>query len=86
MRPPVGGGGGAGDGPLVPVTRRSRRGGWLLFVFNLGSGPARPTLRPRWPLTGVQDLLTGRPVEVDGGAFSVAVPPWGTAVLHCGAE
>jgi hypothetical protein len=87
VRPPVAVEGLEGEGPgVVPVARRSRRGGWLLFLFNLGSGPARPTLRPRWPVLGVHDLLTGRPVPVAGGAFSVALPAWETAVLHCATE
>jgi hypothetical protein len=81
VRPPVAV---EADG-VIPVARRSRRGGWLLFLFNIGPSLARPTLRPRWTVTEVQDLLTGRPVPVAGGAFSVAVPAWEPVVLHCAA-
>ena len=68
---------------VVPVTRRSRLGGWLIFVFNLERTPAQVTLQPRWPFAEAHDLLAQADILVSDGAFQLAIEPWGMAVIHC---
>ena len=79
IRPPVGV---TGD-RVVPVVRRSRQGGWLVFVFNLENQMAHSTLRPQWPTSRVHDLLADREARLTDGAVGITVPPWEVAVLHC---
>ena len=71
-----------GDG-VVPVVTRSRLGGWLVFVFNLGRREAVATLRPRWQTRRAVDLLTGAEMPVADNAIAVEVEPWGVGVVHC---
>jgi len=68
---------------VVPVVRRSRLGGWLVFVFNLERKAAELTLHPRWRTGQARDLLTDTELPVTGGAFPLAVEKWGVAVVHC---
>ena len=82
VQPPVAS---AGD-RVVPVVRRSRMGGWLVFLFNLAAGPAQATLRPRWQTADACDLLTRSALAVSDGAFTVSLGPWATAVIHCTEE
>ncbi len=68
---------------VVPVVRRSRQGGWLVFLFNLEDRPAQATLRPRWQTGEACDLLAQSALTVSDGAFAVSLAPWATAVIHC---
>jgi beta-galactosidase GanA len=68
---------------VVPIVRRSRKGGWLVFIFNIERKPAEATLRPKWQIAGATDLLSGKEIPVTGGAFKVAVEPWEVSVVHC---
>ena len=68
---------------VVPVVRRSRLGGWLVFVFNLERKDAQVTLRPRWQTGRARNLLTGSEVPVTDGAFDLTVERWEVAVVHC---
>ena len=72
-----------GGDRVVPVVRRSRQGGWLIFVFNLERQRARTTLRPRWQTRRADDLLAGAEVQTTDGAFELTVEPWEVAVIHC---
>ena len=68
---------------VVPVVRRSRQGGWLVFLFNLEGRPAQATLRPRWQTAEACDLLRQSALTVSDGAFEVRLAPWAAAVIHC---
>ena len=68
---------------VVPVVRRSRLGGWLVFVFNLERRDAQVILRPRWRTGRARNLLTGAELPVTDGAFQLTVERWGVAVVHC---
>ena len=68
--------------PVVPVVRRSRLGGRLLFVFNVERTPARCRLRPRQAATSAQDLLAQTDLPVADGAINLEIEPWGRAVIH----
>ena len=69
---------------LVPVVRRSRQGGWLIFLLNLERSPVRTALSPRWKSRRVHDLIGGREVAVKGeGSFEIEVEPWKVGVFYC---
>ncbi|MBC8427820.1 beta-galactosidase [bacterium] len=68
---------------VVPIVRKSCRGGWLLFVFNIERREAHVTLRPRWQTIRAYDLLTQCDVPVFDDAFQLVIEPWGVAVIHC---
>ena len=68
---------------VVPVVRRSRQGGWLVFVFNLERAAARVTLRPRWPVSAARELLGQADLDVEDNAFQLEIEPWSRAVVHC---
>ncbi len=68
---------------VVPIVRKSRRGGWLLFAFNLKTQQAHVTLRPTWKTSHAHDLLTHRDVPITDGAFQLAIEPWEVAIIHC---
>ena len=74
-----------GDG-VVPVVRRSRQGGWLVFVFNLERTTAHARLRPCWPIAAARDLLAQADLEVEDNAFRLTIEPWEVAVVHCPAD
>jgi len=69
--------------PIVPVLRRSKQGGWLIFVQNLSRQPASATLRPAWPVSEVTDLIAHAPVAVNDNGFPVTMEPWSVGVFHC---
>ena len=68
---------------VVPIVRKSRRGGWLLFAFNLEPRQAHVTLRPKWKTTHAHDLLAHRDVPITDGAFQITIAPWEVAIIHC---
>ena len=72
----------AGDG-VVPVVRRSRQGGWLVFAFNLQRTVAQVCLRPRWDSSRAQNLLGGAELALHEHSFAVQIEPWSVAVVHC---
>ncbi|MCY3957933.1 MAG: beta-galactosidase [Chloroflexi bacterium] len=79
IAPPV-----AVDGDrVVPIVRRSRQGGLLLFVFNLEGGTASSRLRPRERILGARDLLAGRDLDIRDNGFDLEIPQWDVAVVHC---
>ena len=69
--------------PVVPVVRRSRQGGWLVFVFNLERATAQVQLRPRWPITAARDLLREADLAVEDNAIGLTIDQWEVAVVHC---
>lgn len=69
--------------PVVPMVRRSRKGGWLVFALNLGRKAARAVARPQFQIAKASDLLSNTDLAVAGNAFELAVPPWEIAVVHC---
>ena len=71
-----------GDG-VVPIVRKSRRGGWLVFAFNLEPRQARVTLRPKWNTNHAHDLLEQRDIPITDGAFQLTIEPWEVTIIHC---
>ena len=68
---------------VVPVVRRSRKGGWLIFVLNLEHKTARARLRPRFQIEGAHDLLSGSELSITENAFELEIPSWEIAVTYC---
>ena len=68
---------------VVPIVRKSRRGGRLLFAFNLEPRQAHVTLRPKWKTNHAYDLLAHRDVSITDDAFQITIEPWEVAVIHC---
>ena len=69
-------------GQVVPVVRRSRAGGWLVFVLNLERDAAQVRLRPQFEIASACDLLAGSELSIAQNTFEIAVPPWEVAVIH----
>ena len=67
---------------VVPIVRKSRRGGRLLFAFNLEPRQAHVTLRTKWKTSHAHDLLAHRDVPITDDAFQITVEPWEVAVIH----
>ena len=68
---------------VVPIVRRSRQGGWLVFVFNLERAAAQVKLCPRWRITRARDLIAQVDLAVEDHAFQLKVDQWEVAVIHC---
>ncbi|MCY3913666.1 MAG: beta-galactosidase trimerization domain-containing protein, partial [Chloroflexi bacterium] len=68
---------------VVPVVRRSRQGGWLVFVFNLERSAAQVQLRPGWMIASARDLLAQADLAVEENAFHLSIDQWEVAVVHC---
>ena len=68
---------------VVPVVRRSRKGGWLVFALNLGRKTAQAIVRPRFQIAKAHDLLSGAELAVAENAFEITIPSWEIAVVHC---
>ena len=70
---------------VVPIVRRSRKGGYLVFLFNLAREDAAVTmsLASECKTTQVRDLLAEKELQQSGGNVDVTVPAWEIAVLHC---
>ena len=68
---------------VVPVVRRSRQGGWLVFVFNVERAAAQVKLCPRWRITRARDLIAQGDLAVEDNAFRLEIDQWEVAVIHC---
>ena len=68
---------------VVLIMRKSRRGGWLLFAFNLEQRQAHITLRPKWKTSHARNLLAHRDVPITDDTFQITIEPWEVAVIHC---
>jgi len=71
-----------GEG-VVPIVRRSRQGGWLVFAFNLQRTVAQVRWRPRWDSSRVHDLLAGAELALHEHSFALRIEPWSVAVVYC---
>ena len=43
----------------------------------------RVQLLPNWPAAGVEDLLSGDSLIVEGNSFEVEIEAWGVGVVYC---
>ena len=68
---------------VVPLVRGSRRGGRLVFVFNLDRTTARVRLRPRWRIGAARELLGQTDLAIEDNGFRLEIEPWSRAVVHC---
>ena len=68
---------------VVPIARKSRRGGWLVFAFNVEPRQAHVTLYPKWETKHAYDLLAQRDVPIVDSAFRLVIEPWEVAIIHC---
>jgi hypothetical protein len=70
---------------VVPLTRRSRAGDWLVFLINLAKADITTTVTFSSPggIGPVHDLIAHRELTVSKGAVEVTLPAWEVGVLHC---
>ena len=68
---------------VVPIVRRSRREGRLLFAFNLEPRQAHVTLRPKWKTSHAHDLLAHCDIPITDDTFQITIEPWEVAIIHC---
>ena len=68
---------------VVPIARKSCRGGWLVLAFNVEPRQAHVTLYPKWETKHAYDLLAQRDVPIVDGAFRLVIEPWEVAIIHC---
>ena len=70
---------------VVPVVRRSGKGGYFVFLINLAREEAAVTvtLASEWKTTRARDLLADEERPVSDDTVDVTVPAWEVTVLHC---
>lgn len=68
---------------VVPIVRRSRCGGRLVFAFNVEPHRAHVTLRPIRRTSRAYELLGQHDIPITDGAFQLVVEPWSVAIIHC---
>ena len=68
---------------LTAMRRRSKLGGWLVFLFNLEPRQALTEVVLGWDATAATDLLEESPLILIDGSFSVDLDPGGMTVVHC---
>ena len=69
---------------VVPVVRRSRQGGWLVFVFNLERATAQRAAAPALADRPRRATFWPRPIlRVEDNAFSLSDRSVGGRVVHC---
>ena len=68
---------------VVPIVRKSRCGGRLVFAFNVEPQRAHVVLRPRWSTSHAYDLLAQHDIPITDGAFQISIEPWEVVVIHC---
>ena len=70
---------------VVPLTRRSRTGDWLVFLINLARVEATTTVTfsSAGSIGRVHDLIAHRELPMSQGAVEVTLPAWEVGVLHC---
>ena len=66
----------------VPFVRKSRQGGWLVFVFNIENNDAKVTLRPGWQVSKAVDLFLKDELAVVNGRIDLNIPTWEVAVIY----
>lgn len=72
-------------GDVVPIARRSRLGGRLVFLFNLERTAVDVRVECRWDIRRAEDLFAQRPLSLldDATGFALRIDPWEMAVVHC---
>jgi beta-galactosidase GanA len=68
---------------LIAMRRRSKLGGWLVFLFNLELEPAHAEVTPQWDVADATDLLAEKSIGLSDGSFPVSVEPGGVKVVYC---
>ena len=68
---------------LIAMRRRSKLGGWLVFLFNLETKQALTEVVVGSGVTEAHDLLEESPLILIDGSFSVDLEPGDMTVVHC---
>ena len=70
---------------VVPLTRRSKTGDWIVFLINLARMEVKTTIAfsSAGSIGRVHDLIAGRELSMSQGEVDVTLPAWDVGVLHC---
>ena len=68
---------------VVAFRRGSSQGGALVFLLNLEDKMAKTKVKPRWGITTANDLLEGKALSLNKGAFQLEMSFGEVRVIHC---
>ena len=68
---------------VVAFRRGSSQGGSLVFLLNLEDKMAKTKVKPRWGITTANDLLEGKALSLNKGAFQLEMSFGEVRVIHC---
>ena len=68
---------------LIVMRRKSKLGGWLIFLFNLEFKEAKTTVKLDWKVKEAEDLLEKKKISVKDNSFALTVHPGSVKVIHC---
>ena len=68
---------------LIVMRRKSKLGGWLVFLFNLEFKEAKTTVKLDWSVKEAEDLLEKKKLSVKDNSFALTVNPGSVKVIYC---
>ena len=68
---------------LIAMRRRSKLGGWFVFLFNLALERAQAQVTPQWEVADATDLLAEKSIGLSDGSFPASVEPGGVKIVYC---
>ena len=69
---------------VIPITRTSKKGGKITFLFNLRNKKSSVNVSTKWDTNIVRDLILQSNIEITEKGIPVTIEPWGVKVLFFG--
>lgn len=66
---------------VIVMRRRSKLGGWLIFIFNLEAKKANTAIKLNWAVKEATDLLEKKKLPVSNNNLSLSVNPGGMKLI-----
>ena len=68
---------------LIRLVRKSKKGGHLVFLFNIERRKAKTVITPNWKYRDIQDKLGNANLnEINQGSIGIEIEPWDLNVLY----
>ena len=71
-----------GDKWVIPITRTSKKGGRITFLFNLRNEESTVNISTKWDTNIARDLILKSNTEMTNESTPVTIEPWGVKIIY----
>ena len=68
---------------IVPIVRKSKKGGFIVFLFNIEARKAKTFIKPNWKYNKIEDKLGNAVINTHGSnSITIEIAPWDLNILY----